>query len=47
MGINGGVVYNLSPNLHFDLEYMRAAAKWYLGEHQNLNCFAAGMVVNW
>jgi len=47
MGINGGVVYNLSPNLHFDLEYFRAQAKFFLGEHQNLNCFAAGMTVNW
>ena len=47
MGINGGVVYNLSPNLHFDLEYMRAEGKWWLGEQQILNCFATGMTVNW
>ncbi|HWP07470.1 MAG TPA: hypothetical protein VNN72_17080, partial [Polyangiaceae bacterium] len=47
MGINGGVVYNLSPNLHFDLEYMRAEGKWYLGEQQILNCFATGMTVSW
>lgn len=47
MGINGGVVYNLSPALHFDLEYMRAQANWWLGEKQVLNCFAAGMTVSW
>jgi hypothetical protein len=47
MGINGGVVFNASPNLHFDLEYFRAEAKWWLGEHQRLNCFASGMTVNW
>jgi hypothetical protein len=47
MGINGGVVYNLTPSLHFDLEYFRAMGKWYLGEEQNLNCFASGMTVNW
>jgi len=47
MGINGGVVYNLSPNLHFDLEYFRAEAKWWLGERQVLNSFASGMTVSW
>jgi hypothetical protein len=46
-GINAGAVYNLSPNLHFDLEYFRAQAKWWLGEQQVLNSFAAGMTVNW
>jgi len=47
MGINGGVVYNVTPNVHLDLEYFRAAAKWWLGETQVLNCFAAGMTFNW
>lgn len=46
-GINGGVVYNLSPNVHFDLEYFRAQAKWWYGEQQTLNSFATGMTVNW
>jgi hypothetical protein len=46
-GINGGVVYNLSPNLHFDLEYFRAQAKWWLGEQQTLNSVSSGMTVNW
>jgi hypothetical protein len=47
MGINGGVVYNVTPNLHFDFEYFRAYAKWYLGESQLLHCFASGMTFNW
>ena len=32
MGINGGVVYNVTPNLHLDLEYFRAEGRWWLGE---------------
>ncbi len=47
IGINGGVVYNASENLHFDLEYMRAESNWWLGEKQVLNNFASGMTVNW
>ena len=47
MGINGGIVYNVTPNVHVDLEYFRAAAKWWLGETQVLHCAAAGMTFNW
>jgi hypothetical protein len=47
IGYNGGVVYNVSDNLHIDLEYMRAESNWYLGEKQVLNNFATGMTVNW
>ena len=47
MGINGGVVYNVTPNVHVDLEYFRAEAVWYLGESQVLNCGAFGMTFNW
>ena len=47
MGINGGVVYNVTPNLHIDLEYFRAEAKWWLGEKQVLHSFASGMTVSW
>jgi hypothetical protein len=47
MGINGGVVYNVTPNLHIDLEYFRAAAAWFLDEKQTLNCGATGMIFNW
>jgi hypothetical protein len=37
MGINGGVVFNLTPQIHFDLDYFWAKAAWYLGERQALN----------
>jgi hypothetical protein len=47
MGINGGVVFNVTPNLHFDLEYFRAEAAWWLGEKQVLNTGAFGMTFNW
>jgi hypothetical protein len=47
MGINGGVVYNVTPNLHVDFDYFRAAAQWYLGQSQVLNAFNTGMTVNW
>jgi hypothetical protein len=47
MGINGGVVYNVTPNLHIDLEYFRAEARWWQGEKQVLNTAAAGMTFNW
>jgi hypothetical protein len=47
MGINGGVVFHASPSLHFDLDYFRADAEWWLGEHQRLNCFNSGMTVSW
>jgi hypothetical protein len=47
MGINGGVVYNVTPNFHVDLEYFRAEARWWLGEKQVLNTGAAGMTFNW
>ncbi len=47
MGINGGIVYNATPNVHFDLEYFRAEAKWWLGERQVLHCGAFGMTFNW
>jgi hypothetical protein len=47
MGINGGIVYNVSPSLHVDLEYFRAEAAWFLGEKQVLNCAASGMTFNW
>jgi len=47
IGYDAGVVYNLAENVHFDLEYMRAEAHWWLGEKQVLNNFATGMTVNW
>jgi hypothetical protein len=47
MGVNAGIVYNYRPNIHFDLEYFRAEADWWLGEKQILNTGAFGMTVNW
>ncbi|HKO50778.1 MAG TPA: porin [Polyangiaceae bacterium] len=47
IGINGGVVFNMTDNVHFDLEYMRAEANWWLGEKQVLHNFASGMTINW
>lgn len=47
MGINGGVVYHVSPALHLDLDYFRAQAKWYLGEKQTLNAINGGMTLSW
>jgi hypothetical protein len=47
MGINAGVVYNVTPSVHFDLEYFRAEAKWWLGERQLLQSGAFGMILNW
>jgi hypothetical protein len=46
-GINGGAVYHFTPNLHFDLDYFRAQAKWYLGEQQVIHAFNGGMTFNW
>ena len=47
MGINAGVVYNVTPNVHVDLEYFRAEAAWWLGEKQILNTAATGITFNW
>jgi hypothetical protein len=29
IGYNAGIVYNMTPNLHFDLDFFRAEANWY------------------
>jgi hypothetical protein len=47
MGINGGVVYNLTPQIHFDLDYFWAKAAWFLGEKQALNVINSGLTFNW
>ena len=47
LGINAGVVYHMTPNVHFDLDYFRAQATWYLGEQQVLHCFNGGMTFSW
>lgn len=47
MGINGGIVYNVTPSVHIDLEYFRAKAAWFLGEQQTINSAATGVTFNW
>ena len=46
-GSNAGVVYNLTPSVHFDLDFFRAEAGWYLGEHQIIYVGNGGMTLNW
>ncbi|MEP6653323.1 MAG: hypothetical protein ABJA82_08190 [Myxococcales bacterium] len=47
MGANAGIVYNMTPSIHFDLEYFRAEDRWFLGESQLLHCGAFGVTFNW
>ena len=47
IGINGGVVYHLSPHLHLDIDYFRAQALWYLGESQVLDTTNGGVTFSW
>jgi hypothetical protein len=56
--VNAGIVYNVTPNLHFDLDFFRAQADWYAVHNEAIGApyFApkqvlwvsnAGMIVNW
>jgi len=47
IGVNAGVVYNMTPNLHLDLDLFRAQADWYFGEKQVLYVANTGMILNW
>lgn len=52
MGINAGVVYNMTPSLHFDLDFFRAQADWFAvnntaGQKQVVWVGNAGATVNW
>jgi hypothetical protein len=47
LGINGGVVWHVSPSLHVDLDYFRAQSTWYLGEQQTLHAVNGGMTFSW
>jgi hypothetical protein len=58
IGINAGIVYNVTPNLHVDLDFFRAQADWYPVHNEDVGApyFApkqvvfvsnAGMTVNW
>ena len=52
MGINGGIVFNVTPFVHFDLDFFRAQARWYgangfAAEKQVVWAGNGGMTVNW
>ena len=47
MGINAGIVFNFTPNTHFDIDYFRAEAKWFYGESQVVHVTNAGVTFNW
>ena len=52
MGVNAGLVYNVSPNLHIDLDFFRAEAKWYVvnglpEQKQVVWVGNAGMTISW
>jgi hypothetical protein len=47
IGVNAGVVYHIMPNLHWDLDFFRAQADWFLGEKQVIYVANSGMTFNW
>jgi len=59
LGINGGIVFNATPFVHFDLDVFRAQASWYgtnnrdnsgalfPAEKQVVWAYNGGMTVNW
>ena len=52
MGVNAGIVYNVTPNLHIDLDFFRAEALWYLvnglpQQKQVVWVGNAGMMISW
>ncbi len=46
-GINASVVYHISPELHFDVDYFRADAEWWLGDRQVVNVVNSGLTLTW
>jgi hypothetical protein len=48
LGFSGGVVYHISDNLHFDVDYFRADFRWQLaGQKQVLNYVNSGLTFDW
>lgn len=47
MGISGGVVYHVTPSLHFDIDYFRANFAWFLGERQVVDIVNSGLTIVW
>jgi hypothetical protein len=46
-GANAGIVFHVTPNVHFDLDAFRAEAGWYFGEKQVVWVGNGGMMVSW
>ncbi len=46
-GISAGVVWHITPALHYDFDYFRAQVRWFLGEKQNVNFFNTGLTYTW
>ena len=47
IGLAAGVVYHIAENLHFDVDYFRASAEWWLGEKQVVNTYNSGLTLTW
>jgi hypothetical protein len=47
VGINASVVYHFSEALHFDIDYFRASATWWLGQTQVVNTYNSGLTLTW
>jgi len=52
LGLNGGIVFNPAPSVHFDLDVFRAQAQWFgangfAAEKQVVWAYNGGMTVNW
>jgi hypothetical protein len=52
MGVNAGIVYHMTPSLHWDLDFFRAQADWYgvngFGDHQQVVWVGnAGLNLSW
>jgi hypothetical protein len=52
MGINAGLVYHVTPNVHLDLDFFRAEAGWWAvngfeGQTQVVWVGNGGMTVSW
>jgi hypothetical protein len=47
IGVSAVVVYHFSDYLHFDFDYFRASAEWWLGEKQVVHTFNSGLTLTW
>jgi hypothetical protein len=47
VGVAAAVVYHLSDFLHYDIDWFRADATWWLGETQVVNTINTGLTLTW